>query len=290
MRLGRCVRISGLLLSVWVAAAQGQPSEEAAALHPLLQTGRELQASGRHEESRRYFELLLQTAEKMGPHSQSIALVWLASAYSEVGRLAQARRALLDSLELRERTWGTRNQSDPRHAGILTSLGGLELSLRRYAQAEDWLLRAMAIWERVPGRENDADFVTCLNNLAILDHIRHRDAQAERRLRQVVASWQTSLPLNDRRLIRAKSNLAGVLSRQGRHDEADQLSLEALAAFSQDLAQEPLIAVELLSVRRSVLRKGKRKREAKVVETQLREFLRRTDLPHRVDVSLLGTP
>jgi tetratricopeptide (TPR) repeat protein len=275
-------------LIVWVAAAPGQPLEEPAALDSLLQSGRLLQAAGRHEESRRYFERLLQTATGMGPLSHSVALVWLASAHYEVGRLTEARRALLDSIELRERTWGIRNQSDPHHARILTSLGGLELAVRRYAQAEDWLLRAMAIWERAPDRENDADFVMCLNNLAILDYVRNRDTQAARRLRQVVASWQVSLPPNDRRLVRAQSNLAGVLSRLGRHEEADQFSSEALAAFSQDLAREPIVAVELLSIRRSILRRGKRKREAKVVEAQLREFLQRTDLPHRIDISLLG--
>jgi hypothetical protein len=80
------------------------------------------------------------------------------------------------------------------------------------------------------------------------------------------------------------------LSRLGLHDEADRLSSEALAAFSGKLEQEPIVAAELLSIRSSVLRKAKRGREAQAVEALARDFLRRSELHHRVDVSQLGGP
>jgi hypothetical protein len=106
----------------------------------------------------------------------------------------------------------------------------------------------------------------------------------------LLALLQDTIPSGDRRLVQAKSSLAAVLSRLGRHDEADRLSREALAAFDSKLEQEPFLTVELLSIRASVLRKAKRGREAQAVEALRREFLRKTELPHRVDVSQISRP
>ena len=63
-----------------------------------------------------------------------------------------------------------------------------------------------------------------------------------------------------------------------------------MAAFDSRLEQEPYLAVELLSIRASVLRKAKRGREAQAVEALRREFLRKTELHHRVDVSQISRP
>jgi tetratricopeptide (TPR) repeat protein len=256
----------------------------------MLQRGRELQASGRHNESRRHFEKVLRTAQAMGPPNESVALEWLGSTYFELRRLAEAQRALIRCLELRNQIWGSRNQSDPHHARILTSLGGVESALHRFRQAEDRFDEALKIWRSVPGAQQSAEFGAYLNNVAMLNYAQGRYSDAVRHLGEVVALWRNSVASDDRRLVQAKSNLAGVLSRLGFHDEADRLSSEALAAFSGKLEQEPIVAAELLSIRSSVLRKAKRKREAQAVEALARDFLRRSELHHRVDVSQLGGP
>jgi hypothetical protein len=81
-----------------------------------------------------------------------------------------------------------------------------------------------------------------------------------------------------------------VLSQLGRHDEADRLSGEALADFDSKLEQELLVTAELLSVRASILRKAKRGREAQALEALSRDFLRKTELQHGIDVSRLVYP
>lgn len=215
---------------------------------------------------------------------------WLGAAYVELRRLAEAQRALVRCLELRNQLWGSRNERDPHHAGILISLGSVELSLHRFRQAEDRFDEAFRIWQRVPGGQQNVEFGAYLNNVAMLNCARGRYSDAARHLREVVALWQDLLRSDDRRLVQAKSNLAGVLSRLGLHDEADRLSSEALADFSGKLEREPVAAVELLSIRSSILRAAKRGRETQHLEALARDLLRKTALQHRVDVSQLSRP
>jgi tetratricopeptide (TPR) repeat protein len=276
--------ICGFLL---IAAAQSETAAPPAELMEPLQRGRELQAAGRHQESLRQFERALRASEGLGPLAQSMALEWLASSYLELRRLTEARRVLLRCLELRA-PLASRQVPDLHHTRLLTSLGGIELSLKRYREAEEHLGQALHIWKHAPGGRNGPDLAILLNNLAMLNYAQRRYAAAAERLRQVVALCEESAPAGDRRLAQARSNLAGVLSLLGNHDEADRLSRKALSGFSGSLEQEPLTAAELLSIRASVLRKSGRRREAKAVEAQAREFLRRTGLHQRVDVSLLG--
>jgi tetratricopeptide (TPR) repeat protein len=252
----------------------------------MLQRGRELQAAGRHQESLRQFERASRTSEGLGPLAQSMVLEWLGASYFELRRLTEARRVLLRCLELRANL--PSRQNGPHDARLLTSLGGVELSLRRYRDAEEHLGEALRIWQNAPRGRKGTDFAILLNNLAILNYTQRRYPAAAERLRQVVALCENSAPAGDRRLAQARSNLAGVLSRLGHHEDADRFSSEALSGFSGNLEQEPLTAAELLSVRASVLRKAGRGREAKSVEALARDFLRRTGLHQRVDVSLLS--
>jgi tetratricopeptide (TPR) repeat protein len=221
----------------------------------MIDRGRELKAAGRHQESQRHFEKVLRTTEGMGPVHQSIALEWLGSTYFERRRLNEAKRALVRCLELRENLWGSRNQSDLHHARILTSVGGVELALRQYTEAEHHFDQARHIWKRTPDGGKDSEFPAFLNNMAMLNYAQGRYSEAAQHLREVVAVWQDSVPADDRRLAQAKYNLAGVLSRLGQYDEADRLSSEALTGFAAKMDQEPLIAAELLSIRSAVLRK-----------------------------------
>jgi tetratricopeptide (TPR) repeat protein len=276
------------LILLMAAGAPAQAPAKLAELHAMVQRGRELLASGRHQESRRHFEKLARTATQWGPVHESIALEWLGSTYVELRRLTEAERALARCVKLRESLWSVRNRNDPNHARILTSLGGVELALRRFRQAGERLDQARDIWQRIPADRRRDEFATYVNNVALLDYAEGRYSDAAERLRELVGMWQDFFPADDRRLAQAKSNLAGVLSRLGFHDEADRFSSQSLAGFSAKLDQEPLVAAELLSVRSSVLRKAKREREAQRLEDLARDFLRKTELSHRIDISQLG--
>jgi hypothetical protein len=59
---------------------------------------------------------VLRATQHMGLLHESIAWEWLGSTYFELRRLSEARRALVRCLELREKLWGSRNQSDWRGA------------------------------------------------------------------------------------------------------------------------------------------------------------------------------
>ena len=274
-----------LLMFVLVTGAQAQSPAEVTEGPALLQRGRELQGSGHHQDSLRLFEKALRKAEGMGPLSESIALEWVGSAYFELGRLAESERALVRCLELRNRFLGAGNERDHNHARILTSLGGVELVLGRYKQAEGRFDMAISIWRSIPGSARTGAFAANLNNIGMLYFAQGRYSDAARRLREAVALMQNSVPADDPRLAKARYNLAGVLSRLGLHAEADMFSSQALTGFSGKLDQEPLVAAELLTIRGSVLRKAKRGREAKAVEARARDFLRKAGAHHRVDVS-----
>jgi len=274
-----------LLMFVLVSGAQAQSPAEVADFQALLQRGRELQESGHHQESLRLFEKALRTAEGMGPLSESIALEWVGSAYFELRRLAESERALVRCLELRDRFWGAGDGRNHNHARILTSLGGVELVLGRYKQAEGRFDMAISIWRSIPGSAKNGDFAANLNNIGMLYFTQRRYSAAAGRLREAVTLMQDSVPADDPRLAKARYNLAGVLSRLGLHEEADMFSSQALTDFSSKLDQEPLIAAELLTIRGSVLRKAKRGREAKAVEARAWDFLRKAGAHHRVDVS-----
>jgi tetratricopeptide (TPR) repeat protein len=281
------MRTCGLLITLLAASAHAQAPAESAEFRALLLSGRELHEAGRHREARRHFENIMRITRSLGPSREYVALEWLASTYLELRLWSDAQQALIRCLELRDNLWGSRNDGDPNHARILTSLGGLELALHRFTEAELHLNQALKIWRSVPELPKE-EFAIYLNNAAMLNCAQNRYSDAAQRLREVIALLQDIVPHADRRLARARSNLGGVLSRLGHHDEADKFSSEALTGFAGKLDQEPMIAAELLSVRANVLRKAKRRREAKAVEALARDYLRKTELPHRIDMSLLG--
>ncbi|HUQ95562.1 MAG TPA: tetratricopeptide repeat protein [Bryobacteraceae bacterium] len=280
----------GLLMIVLAISAQAQGPTGFTEFHSFLQRGRDLQESGRHQDSQRLFEKALRIVERIDPASEAVALAWLGSAYSELRRWSEGERTLVRCLELRNKLWGSANERDPNHARILISLGGVEVVMRRYKQAEERFDLALRIRKSVPGGNQGGEFAANLNNLAIMYSAQGNYSVAARYLREALAVWQDSVPADDRRLAKARYNLAGVLSHLGLHAEADKLSSEALTGFNSKLDQEPLVAAELLSTRSSVLRKAKRGREAKALEALARDFLRKAEVHQRVDVSALGSP
>lgn len=284
------MKVCGLFVVFLVIGAHAQPSTELSELQAMLLRGRDLQVSGRHGESRKHFEKVLRMAQAIGPAETSVVWAWLGSTYFELHRLAESQQAFVRCLELRGQTWGARNERDPDHARVLTSLGAVELAMHRFRQAEERLNAASKIWRLVPEQRTTVDFGQHLQNLAMLKYEQRRYADSAQGFREVIALLEEILFVDDRRLARARAGLATTLSLLGSHDEADAVSRLALTAFEGKLEQEPFVAAELLSIRASVLRKAKRGREAQQLEALSRDFLRKTELQHTVDASTLGRP
>jgi tetratricopeptide (TPR) repeat protein len=254
----------------------------------MVEQGWELAQAGRHGELRQHLEKLLRIAEPLGPAAKATTLTWLGFTYAALWRFADAERNLVQCIELRKRLWGSANQSDFRHAGILSVLAGVEVDLGRYSQAEKYLDEAGKIWRSIPDSRKDPKFAVYLNNLGMLRYGRGQYLEAERSLREAVSIFQESTPADDSRQVQAMAHLAGTLSWLNFHIEADGLSAEALARFRNKIEREPLLGSELLSIRALVLRNAKRGREAKSVEALVRDLKRRSGTDHVVDFSQLG--
>jgi tetratricopeptide (TPR) repeat protein len=200
----------------------------------MVQRGRELLQSGRSEELRQHVEKLLRSAEALGPEQKSIGLAWIGSTYAEQGRSADAERALVSCVKLRELLWGHANQTNPGHARILTVLGGVYIDLGQDHEAEKRLDEAGTIWRSIPGGSQDPGFAAYLNNSGMLRYGRGRYSEAEPYLREAVASLEKAAAGDDQRLAQARAHLALILSRLKLHDEADVLSAKALGDFKHN--------------------------------------------------------
>jgi tetratricopeptide (TPR) repeat protein len=254
----------------------------------MVQRGWELLQFGSPDELRDHAEKLLRSAEALGPEQKSIGLAWVGLAYAEQGRSAEAERALTNCLNLRELLWSDSNQSNPDHAMILTALGGLYVDLRQYDKAEKRLDEAGRIWRSRPGGSQDSDVAVYANNSGMLWYGRGQYSKAEPYLREAVVLLERFAADDDNRLAQARAHLAAALSRLNLHVEADALSAQALTKFKHKLEKQPFIGSELLAVRLLVLRRAKRRHEAKVLEEFARVFQSRIGTRHVVDISALA--
>ena len=244
--------------------------------------------SDRADELQHHVEKLLRSAEALGPEQKSISLAWIGLTYAEQGRSVDAERALLTCVNLRELLWGQANQSNLDHARILTALGGVYIDLSQYDKAQQRLDEAGRIWRSSPEGSQDPEVATYLNNAGMLRYGRRQYAEAEPYMREAVALLQKSAADDDHRLAQVRAHLAAILSRLKLNDEADVLSAQAIDSFKHKLEQQPVVGSELLAVRLLVLRRARRRHEAKLVEALAREFQSRTRGRHVVDISALA--
>lgn len=283
------MRMATLALGIalaWNSAARTVPAD-GEEFQLLLLCGHRMQEAGNHTEARRLFENALRMSKRLDPASEADALACLGTSLMELGRLADAERVLVRCLALREKLWGPRNVEDLTHAKVLTSLGGVDLQLGRYEQADRRLNLARRIWETRQPSSRDPNYATCLNNIAVLRCQQSRFQDAARLMREAVGRWEESLPPGNRKIVLGMANLAGILSRLGAHTDADDLSSRALAAFEDRLELEPTLAVRLLRIRCDILRKGGRGREAKAFDNRARFLEMQSGTGHVVDISVL---
>jgi tetratricopeptide (TPR) repeat protein len=179
-----------------------------------------------------------------------------ATALAALGRFAEAEGSLLDLLPDIERRLGTRSAQ---YARLWNELGSVRQDLGRWPEAVEAYRRAIAL--DLEGAAGAAGVTTAqtINNLASLDEERGDLAAAERGYRESLAIRLRVLAETSPAVARARHNLARVLLRAGRVDEAATLAAAARAAReailppgSPERLVSQALAVEILLARGEV--------------------------------------
>lgn len=143
----------------------------------------------------------------------------------EKRRLAQAELRFLDAMKLSE----SFAQEDPRRATSLNNLAALYHSQGKYAFAEDHYKRALAINEKIFGKES-LEVARNLYNLAVLCSAKARFDEAESFYSKSLTIKEKLLGVNHPDLIPHLKQQAELLRRMGRGQDADRIATR-LAAF-----------------------------------------------------------
>lgn len=160
--------------------------------------------------------------------SWEISMQAATKAYRE-DDLAEAERQLSAALE-QAQAFGPQ---DPRLASTLNNLGVLYYAQGKYREAEPIHKRALAIREKVLGREN-ADVAQSLNNLASVYGALGRLAEAEALYARCLAIREQALGKNHPEVAKTLENYAEVLRIRGRRAEAAKMEARAKAIRTKE--------------------------------------------------------
>jgi tetratricopeptide (TPR) repeat protein len=128
---------------------------------------------------------------------------------------------------------------------LFNQLGLLLMTKARYAEAEPFMRRAVAIFEKTLG-PNHALVATGLNNLAQLLEDTNRLAEAEPLMRRALAIDEASLGPNHPNVAYRLNNLASLLHTTNRLPDAEPLMRRALAISEAGLGPDhPHVAIRL---------------------------------------------
>ncbi len=151
----------------------------------------------------------------------------VAGALAAVDRLAEAEAMLLAVAPDVERRMGAKSSF---YRTMWNELGSVRQDLGRYAESAAAYQRALAIASATETGPPSVATAQIINNLATLDEERGDFAAAEPGYRESLAARLRSLPDDSLPVARARHNLARVLLRTGRAEEAAPLVAAALAA------------------------------------------------------------
>jgi tetratricopeptide (TPR) repeat protein len=195
--------------------------------HQAMDAGRAAQAAGRLDEAARHFATALELARPLPAEHPCVteSLDRLGAVYYLQGRPAEAEPLFRRLATALERILGP---GHPTLARSLHSLAEVQRAQGRLAEAEGNARRALAIWERTLG-PRDATTAVGLDSLGRVLHAGGRFAAAEEYYRRAVAVREALAAGGGgrRELAETLGNLADVVRRQGRGDEADQLAARA---------------------------------------------------------------
>ncbi len=141
--------------------------------------------------------------------------------------------------------------AQPAIADVLNKLGMTVASRGRLDEAEEILMRSLALHEKLWGK-SDLRVAKVLHNLAGIAYFRERTEDAERLLRRALAIRQAQLPDDHPDLVGSREVLALLLQDRGRTAEAEKI-LTRLAATAEKVygSEHPELARTLLNLGRA---------------------------------------
>lgn len=157
----------------------------------------------------------------------------LGALYKGAGKLEQSEGYFLQALALMEGRLGRESQA---YATVLNDLAGVHRLQGRLAEAEEEFKACLKHYEAVLGR-NHVLYAAGLNNLSLVYLDQDRLAQAAE-LQKQAADILRALPECRDELAVSLCNLGVLRQRLGQLEEAEELLLEALRMFREELGTD----------------------------------------------------
>ena len=173
---------------------------------------------GDFQEAQSHYERCAELSRDSGdPHGELIATTGIGNVLFWQGRLPEAEARYLDALAQADRAGEASFLLERGH--LLNNLGNLATRTQRLSEAEEWLTRALAVWERLSA---PVDLVICWVNRA---HLR----EAEGRWEEAREAYERALALEVPSAVRANvaTDLAEWYLREGHLTQAQEWGREA---------------------------------------------------------------
>ena len=184
-------------------------------------------------------------------------------------RHAEARLAFKRSLAVVENTFGPENFQT---AFILLNLAGTSHLLGHQTEAELLYRRAITIFQKTLG-PRDVNVAFAKGSLAKMLMLQGRNTEAEALFETAIPILENSADRDERYLVSALANLAEAYRTDGRSGKAEPLYRRVLNMVSE----KPALMTDEISLDLSrfppMLRKMKRKAEARELDVQIRSLL-----------------
>ena len=152
----------------------------------------------------------------------------------EAGNYQEAARIAEQGLREGESLYGL---DDPRTLLFADFVGGLYLTLSRYAEAEALYQRVLPVMERMLGRDH-ASTLGMVVGLAVIHQAQNRYAEAEPLFRRALEAHERTLGADHPNTLIMVSSLASVYRSQGRLAEAEPFALRAVESRERALGRE----------------------------------------------------
>ena len=161
----------------------------------------------------------------------------LGDVYGLLGRFDDGEHLLKQGIELLDRSFGKKAETELHYDKMLNDLGNLYLDAGRLPDAEAAMRRALAITR---ARNGDAhpNVAATMGNLATVLKHQARHAEAEKLYQQTLQVYERLYGPNHPTTAIGLNNLANVYSAQGKHDAAAGLQERVLAIYEKAFGPE----------------------------------------------------
>lgn len=206
-------------------------------IRPELQLGQMCFNRGEYTDAERAFRRALTIAESQGRRDEllSACLLNLATVLCVQGKHEQADPLYRRLLALDESVLGS---ASTEYAMDLNNVAAHYRRMERYGEAEQLYQRAMKIFRRIPEGDKDPDYALLLNNLGLLYCEQGRCNNAEPLLREALTIRETCFGTKHQYVGETLLNLAGLLVRNRRDEEADELFQRGISIFQYTLGPD----------------------------------------------------